>query len=206
MKGRKMPPRAQIIRLARIASLLKKNSCPTAQNLLNEYREIELAEGRTIRAKYSLRTVYRDIDLLRNDFGCPVQFDRTSKTYYLTDKRAAGYKDWKRGILLSGHVTVGGKRYFLTKTGVVVKKQFATLNGEKYYFSNDGTMLRNSWITVNGRKFYLEKSGKMHKGLLTLNGKKYYFGWNGVLVANRWITADGKRYYADGSGELIKQY
>ena len=47
MKGRKMPPRAQIIRLARIASLLKKNSCPTAQNLLNEYREIELAEGKT---------------------------------------------------------------------------------------------------------------------------------------------------------------
>ncbi len=85
MKGRKMPPRAQIIRLARIASLLKKNSCPTAQNLLNEYREIELAEGKTIRAKYSLRTVYRDIDLLRSDFDCPVRFDRRQKIYYLED-------------------------------------------------------------------------------------------------------------------------
>jgi len=85
MKGRKMPPRAQIIRLARIASLLKKNSCPTAQHLLDEYREIELEEGKTIRAKYSLRTVYRDIDLLRSDFGCPVRFDRRQKTYYLED-------------------------------------------------------------------------------------------------------------------------
>ena len=36
MKGRKMPPRAQIVRLARIASLLKRNSCPTAEKLLKE--------------------------------------------------------------------------------------------------------------------------------------------------------------------------
>ena len=87
MKGRKMPPRTQIVRLARIASLLKKNCCPTAEKLLAEYRDIELVEGKTIRAKYSLRTVYRDIDLLRNDFGCPVRFDRTSKAYYLTDPK-----------------------------------------------------------------------------------------------------------------------
>ena len=87
MKGRKMPPRAQIVRLARIASLLKRNSCPTAEKLLKEYRDIELIEGKTIRAKYSLRTVYRDIDLLRNDFECPIMFDRTSKTYYLEDPK-----------------------------------------------------------------------------------------------------------------------
>lgn len=87
MKGRKMPPRAQIVRLARIASLLKRNSCPTAEKLLKEYRDIELIEGKTIRAKYSLRTVYRDIDLLRNDFECPIMFDRASKTYYLEDPK-----------------------------------------------------------------------------------------------------------------------
>ena len=87
MKGRKMPPRAQIIRLARIASLLKKNSCPTADKLLKEYREIELVEGKAIRSKYSLRTVYRDIDLLRNDFDCPILYDRRNKTYYLEDPK-----------------------------------------------------------------------------------------------------------------------
>ena len=87
MKGRKMPPRAQIVRLARIASLLKRNSCPTAEKLLKEYRDIELIEGKTIRAKYSLRTVYRDIDLLRNDFECPIMFDKASKTYYLEDPK-----------------------------------------------------------------------------------------------------------------------
>ena len=80
-----MPPRMQILRMARIASLLKKNSCPTAEKLLREYEKLELEEGKTIRAKYSLRTVYRDIDSLRNDFGCPVKYDRVNKTYYLDD-------------------------------------------------------------------------------------------------------------------------
>ena len=81
-----MPPRIQIFRLARIAALLKKNCCPTAERLLKEYESLELEEGKTIRAKYSLRTVYRDIDTLRNDFGCPVKYDRASKFYYLTDR------------------------------------------------------------------------------------------------------------------------
>ena len=80
-----MPPRMQILRMARIASLLKKNSCPTAEKLLREYEKLELEDGKTIRAKYSLRTVYRDIDSLRNDFDCPVKYDRTNKTYYLAD-------------------------------------------------------------------------------------------------------------------------
>ncbi len=80
-----MPPRMQILRMARIASLLKKNSCPTAEKLLREYEKLELEDGKTIRAKYSLRTVYRDIDSLRNDFDCPVRYDRLNKTYYLDD-------------------------------------------------------------------------------------------------------------------------
>jgi len=75
----------QVFRLARIASLLKKNSCPTAERLLKEYEKLEFEEGRTIRAKYSLRTVYRDIDALRNDFDCPVEYDRANKVYYLKD-------------------------------------------------------------------------------------------------------------------------
>ena len=50
-KARTMPPRIQIFRLARIAALLKKNCCPTAERLLKEYESLELEEGKTIRAK-----------------------------------------------------------------------------------------------------------------------------------------------------------
>ena len=85
-KVRTMPPRIQIFRLARIAALLKKNCCPTAERLLREYESLEFEEGKIIRAKYSLRTVYRDIDTLRNDFGCPVKYDHANKFYYLTDR------------------------------------------------------------------------------------------------------------------------
>ena len=83
---RTMPPRIQVFRLARIAALLKKNCCPTAEKLLKEYEKLEFEENQTIRAKYSIRTVYRDIDALRNDFGCPIEYDRAGKFYYLRDR------------------------------------------------------------------------------------------------------------------------
>ena len=75
----------QIFRIARIASLLKKNSCPTAEGLLHEYENLSIDDGKLLRGNYSLRTVYRDIDALRNEFGCPIKFDRRTNTYYLTD-------------------------------------------------------------------------------------------------------------------------
>ena len=76
----------QIFRIARIASLLKKNSCPTAEGLLREYENLSIDDGKLLRGNYSLRTVYRDIDALRNEFGCPIKFDRRTNTYYLEDR------------------------------------------------------------------------------------------------------------------------
>ena len=76
----------QVFRIARIASLLKKNSCPTADRILKEYESLSIGEGQLMRGHYSLRTVYRDIDALRNEFGCPIRFDRRTNTYYLEDR------------------------------------------------------------------------------------------------------------------------
>ena len=78
-------PRMQIFRMARIVSLLKKNRLPTAQSLLKEYEKLEFEENQLIRAKYNIRTVYRDIASLKFDFNCPIAYDRLSKGYYLTD-------------------------------------------------------------------------------------------------------------------------
>jgi len=75
----------QVFRMARIVSLLKKNRMPGAETLLEEYEKLEFEENQLIRAKYSLRTVYRDIDSLKNDFHCPIAYDRAAKGYYLTD-------------------------------------------------------------------------------------------------------------------------
>lgn len=75
--------RIQLHRLARIASLLQKNTHPTPESLLVEYYNLEHVDGLTRRDKYSLRTVYRDIDTLKNDFNCPIAYDRSVPGYYL---------------------------------------------------------------------------------------------------------------------------
>jgi len=82
---RAKPSRMQVFRMARIVALLKKNRMPSAEMLLKEYEKLEFEENQLIRAKYSLRTVYRDIDSLKNDFHCPIAYDRAAKGYYLTD-------------------------------------------------------------------------------------------------------------------------
>ena len=83
--GRVKTSRMQVFRMARIVALLKKNRFPSAETLLKEYEKLEFEENLLIRAKYSLRTVYRDIDSLKNDFHCPIAYDRAAKGYYLTD-------------------------------------------------------------------------------------------------------------------------
>ncbi len=82
---RAKPSRMQVFRMARIVALLKKNRLPDAETLLKEYEKLEFEENQLIRAKYSLRTVYRDIDSLKNDFHCPIEYDRANKGYYLSD-------------------------------------------------------------------------------------------------------------------------
>ncbi len=82
---RAKPTRMQVFRMARIVALLKKNRLPSAESLLKEYEKLEFEENQLIKAEYSIRTVYRDIDSLKNDFHCPIAYDRANKGYYLTD-------------------------------------------------------------------------------------------------------------------------
>lgn len=78
--------RIQIHRLARIAALLKKNTFPNATDFLKEYWELEHKAEVINRDTYCPRTVYRDIQLLRGVFHCPVKFSRRNNGYYLEDK------------------------------------------------------------------------------------------------------------------------
>ena len=83
---RAKPTRMQVFRMARIVAMLKKNRMPSAEDILREYEKLEFEENQLIRAEYSIRTVYRDIDSLKNDFHCPIAYDRLHKGYYLTDR------------------------------------------------------------------------------------------------------------------------
>ena len=75
--------RNQLQRLARISSLLQKNCFPTPEDILREYREMELFDG-TGHGEYSIKTVIRDIHILKNDFGCPIKYKRSIPGYCLS--------------------------------------------------------------------------------------------------------------------------
>ncbi len=77
--------RMQVFRMARIVSLLKQNRYPSAERLLREYEKLEYEESLLIRPSYNIRTVYRDVDSLKNDFHCPIAYSQARKGYYLTD-------------------------------------------------------------------------------------------------------------------------
>jgi predicted DNA-binding transcriptional regulator YafY len=86
-RKKKMPPRSQILRLARIVSLLKKKCRVSAKTLEEEFKDLVLVDGVNLHEKYHRRTVCRDIALLRSDFKCPVKFDFSRNTYYLEDPK-----------------------------------------------------------------------------------------------------------------------
>ena len=75
--------RIQLHRLARIATLLQKNAYPNVDSLLREYVDLELYKG-VGKSEYSEKTVLRDIQILKNEFHCPVAYDRKVPGYYLT--------------------------------------------------------------------------------------------------------------------------
>ncbi len=79
--------RIQIHRLARIAALLKENNYPNATDFLKEYYDLEHGAELINKDSYSTRTVYRDIELLKGVFKCPVKFSRRNNGYYLADKK-----------------------------------------------------------------------------------------------------------------------
>lgn len=64
--------RAQIYRLSYIVKRLQEGTYPNARTLA---RALEVSE----------RTVLRDLDLLRDDWGAPIEFDRRRRGFYLTD-------------------------------------------------------------------------------------------------------------------------
>ena len=73
--------KSQIHRLRRIAALLKENRYPNSQTLVAEFRRIAVEEELEIEC--SKKTIQRDMKVLKQDFKCPLAFDRKQNGYYL---------------------------------------------------------------------------------------------------------------------------
>ena len=75
--------RIQLHRLARLASLLKRNGYHSPADILEEYYSLEHVDGLVPHDRYCIRTVFRDVQILREEFNCPLAYDRKNKGYYL---------------------------------------------------------------------------------------------------------------------------
>ena len=80
-----MASKKQLHRLTGIVSLLKRSDDVTAEKIISELKAVELETG--ISLGTGAKTVYRDIQTLREEYKCPVQYDQRRACYTLTDKQ-----------------------------------------------------------------------------------------------------------------------
>ncbi len=72
----------QLIRLVRLVARLKENRYPNCKSFAEQLRNADIYEN--INLACTEKTVYRDIQILKNDFDAPIEFDKRNNGYYLT--------------------------------------------------------------------------------------------------------------------------
>lgn len=72
----------QLQRLIRLVAQLKENRYPNCSSFAAAMRKADLDENLNIAC--SAKTIFRDIQTLKNDFNAPIRFDNSRNGYYLT--------------------------------------------------------------------------------------------------------------------------
>ena len=72
----------QLIRFVRLVASLKENRYPNCSSFAAELCEADIDEN--INVACSPKTIARDIQILKNDFGAPIKFNPVRNGYYLT--------------------------------------------------------------------------------------------------------------------------
>lgn len=141
-----------------------------------------------------------------------------NRRYYFLPGRAGG-------ALLNreGWHTIRGKRYYVSKSGVVRRGYFTKgndqwmldsrtgealwgfrrLKGKLYYFdvkdSRRAMRKFRGWKTIGNKRYYFNDDHSVNTKTLVINGKTYRFdSSSGELIQSRhWKTEGGKTYYLD---------
>jgi len=74
----------QLIRFVRLVASLKENRYPNCSSFASELRAADVNEN--INIACTPKTVARDIQVLKNDFGAPIKFSASKNGYYLTKR------------------------------------------------------------------------------------------------------------------------
>lgn len=70
----------QLVRLVQLVAQLKKNRYPNCSRFSEEVYQADLDENLNIAC--TLKTIFRDIQTLKNDFDAPIMFDHARNGYY----------------------------------------------------------------------------------------------------------------------------
>ena len=76
----------QLQRLIRLVARLKENRYPNCVSMAAEMRKADLEENLNLAC--TGKTIFRDIQTLKNDFDAPIRFDKSRNGYYLA------HHDW----------------------------------------------------------------------------------------------------------------
>lgn len=71
----------QLQRLIRLVSMLKENRYPNCSTFAAAMRKADLDEN--LNVSCTPKTIFRDIQTLKNDFDAPIKFDKVRNGYYL---------------------------------------------------------------------------------------------------------------------------
>lgn len=74
----------QLIRFVRLVASLKENRYPNCSSFAAELREADIDENLNVAC--SPKTIARDIQILKDDFGAPIKFNAVRNGYYLTKR------------------------------------------------------------------------------------------------------------------------
>ena len=73
----------QMLRILRLVELLKSDRYPNCSSFARMMHQADIDENLNISC--TAKTIFRDIQTLKNDFNAPIKFDPVRNGYYLTD-------------------------------------------------------------------------------------------------------------------------
>ena len=73
----------QMLRILRLVDQLKSDRYPNCSSFALLMRRADIDENLNISC--TAKTIFRDIQVLKNDFNAPIEFDKYRNGYYLTD-------------------------------------------------------------------------------------------------------------------------
>lgn len=168
---------------------------------------------------YGFQTIGKDCYYFDSDGRMEYQslVHENGKGYHLADKSGRlvvnawckvddiYYYAGADGIVVKGLQTIGGKKYFFSKSGGMCESDTISEDARTLYVINKNGVVTDTvkagsagWKKSGGCYFY-SKNGKFVTGYQVIGGKGYYFYPSGVMASNQMVDHYG---YADKNGQI----